>query len=80
MFSALVNSGDYTPFILNVRVDILHAFHKGDIQWLEAYKNTSDKNALSSYWEGIPFNKIPLFEYFLEGTIVPTTRGAKLRS
>jgi len=74
MFYQGYSSGKYAPFIFNVKVVVCLFSHKGDIQWLDEYRETQNVECIREYWRGNAFNSSPIYEYFLEGTIIPNNR------
>ncbi|MBA0883422.1 hypothetical protein [Flavobacterium undicola] len=56
-------------FIVPINIDIQLLFHKADSQWFDYYIETKDIKAIENYWKGIDYNKIPLYEYLLDGRI-----------
>lgn len=75
MFNKGVCSGKYTPHILRVRIGLCLKLHKADIQWLDQWAIQTEENYIVEYWKGTPFNKNPIYEYFIEGIIYPTDRS-----
>ncbi|RKS42539.1 uncharacterized protein DUF2441 [Gillisia mitskevichiae] len=55
--------------IAPVKITCNLLFHKADSKWITEYEKTGNKIAIKKYWQGIPFDKNPEFEYLLEGTI-----------
>jgi hypothetical protein len=55
--------------IVPVKIICAIRFHRADSKWIDEYERTKDKVAIENYWEGIPFDKNPQYEYLLDGQI-----------
>lgn len=75
MFHKGVCAGKYTPHIMQVKISLCLKSHKADIQWLNQWAAHTEENYIVEYWKGTPFNKTPIYEYFIEGIVYPTDRS-----